>query len=346
MSFSQKIILLVNSDQEQPESVIILPKPQPCLVIIGSTFPPPPQPRLVVITTKPPKFLFFAVVAFLRSPRAHSLIKPNLPNLETLKSWEEEKWENVPPWIDWHFIACENFERGDSTKPIFVSLPTSVRRRMYKEMGFGDIPIVGSGLSHSYVRDILKVRFQVCNPDDTRAMIYVFFHIKTGKLYVGSAEDYLTRLEQHFFSATVISPGATAKTKACSDLYWAIRTSVLSDWKIIALKKIDVIKERYEIEGWWIDRLKSLKSKHGFNNGAPASTYKEPSVHCVPELKCCVDDVKHALKSYRKRLGLCVLPSPEMTHALKNVVEAFSWLQFKLKEGGFKFRQQLGSPPL
>lgn len=361
---SSQIFTVSESDQSQVLPIIVIPVQPEQKTVMGPVFPRPPlitikkpgplQPeRNVVIRIPTPNLeerTRNMVVAFLRSPEAHSLTQPVLPSDDILKTWREKKWRCVREWMELHAIGCKNMAAGDPIPSITFSLPTSIRRCMFAQMGFGDVPRSRGGLKLSYLEDVLKAHFPNHDPlvntcGDWCSMIYVFFHVKTGKLYVGSYSRenwnglaWVERTREHF-NDSIKKIGK--KERSCPELHLVIRTSVLSDWKIFALKRIPYVSpvSRYELEGWWIRTLKSVK--HGFNGSVPAY-HKDPVVSEHPVLKnMYIRNVNEALKIHRRILQNHTAPSRHIDAAVQNVTTAIYSLQVELYQLGPEYLQPI-----
>ncbi len=282
--------------------------------------------------------------AFLSSPKAHLLQKPRLPEDKILKAWKK-MWIDVPDWIELHFISCEKMDRGDPIPSIPFSLPAVVRRPTFKNMGFGDVSLRSKGLNLDHLDRALRTHFSDHGPSGTdcwhwTSMIYLLFHVKTGKIYIGSYSrddeiGWLLRLREHFNNATTKIGKGENKKHSSPELYWTMRTSTLSDWKVFALKQISLGEQeiRFELEGWWINKLGGLKSNHGFNGGVPSIIANDPLVCEHPVLeKMYIRKVQNALEIHRDILKEYTAPNPHIDAAAQDVCVALRLLHCKMYE--------------
>ncbi len=353
MSSLQKIIILSESQNQEdsPESIIIIPKPRPLpsrivklsKIRLVVTKPGRPKPRLVLIETaiNPKKILISMVMDFLSSKKAHQLLIPILPNVEVLKGWADN-WEYVPKWLSLHSESCVKFESGDWDLPKMPSaLPRVIMQRIALKNKFGLMRLSSKGLSTKDIMERLTNQF----PDHDHlinlsggwsSMIYVFFHVPLGKLYIGSFnrknERWVRRSQEHFSDALKMSRGGTP-----SELCFVLRTSALTDWRIFGLQNCFKLRQPCTgIEGFWISSLNSIQP-HGFNGNIP-SIRKNSVVEKNPALQTSyIEEVKHALERHRNTLKLFTAPSHHIDHTVQNVVKAFSVLQLELQRGEPRF---------
>ena len=342
---SNQLITISRTDQDQALPLLI-PVAAEQLTVMGPVFPrpsqvtvitPPPwQPAVPVIEAPlTPENCGTSMVAWLTSlTSCHMEDFPRLPKKEILETWQKN-WTHGPTWIQKHFICCNNLKNGKSAIPIACGLPRFLRRRLFKKIGFGEVKLYKGGINRSYLEEILKTHFPDHNLEHAgtkwKCLIYIFFHIKTGKIYVGSwgrdnPKGWVVRTQEHFNDALKRPVHGTPP-----GLCLALRTSVLSDWKIFALKRIQDSSTRSGIEGFWINALKSLKIERGFNGNTPAVELDPTASSKTRAGALYLPEVNAAVVAYRKALGLSTAVQQDIDYHLQRVVIAFQNLKTVLE---------------
>lgn len=271
-------------------------------------------------------------VAFFCDKNAHLRAFPALPEIIE-GNYNRTLWDSIRTWAEIHrSVSAGTPANGIKFQNTPCALPKSIRLGMLAEMGFGaGVPWNGRGPEKEFIMEILEEVFPVHHdlnnenndnrPGSWNTMVYVFFHIPTGKLYVGkfnrTGETWIQRTYEHFVDALKKPLGDGTPPTMC----WAIRTSELTDWKIFALRQCQGSQVR-ALEGYWIRTLDSLAPR-GFN-GNLTSYCVDPLVSANPVISTFyAERVKQALKLHRELLKVEDISAEDLVCSVDDVERAF-----------------------
>lgn len=97
----------------------------------------------------------------------------------------------------------------------------------------------------------------------TQGIIYLMIHTKSGKEFVGSAQDTFIQKVQFHFKAALFSSAYTAKNRD-RELHHAIRMSNVADWRVVILESNIPIESLVDVEKGYVVKLNTAWPK-GFN---------------------------------------------------------------------------------
>ncbi len=341
---SIQLITISKSDQDQALPVLIPVAPEQ-LTVMGPVSLKPrhvgpekiSSSRLVVFpqpNSEQEKYVE-SLAVYLSSKTAHLLDKPQLPPKETLNTWGDN-WSYLSGWVDVHPKSCVIFNSGKrggfSRTP--SALPRFIMQRIMWKNGFGLLHLAPRGLNS---KEIMTALTNHC-PDhsinisgDWNPMIYAFFHVTLGKLYIGSSnrtdgKGWAKRSQEHFSDALKMSTGSTPK-----EMCFVLRTSSLSDWRIFALQRLELSQPCSAIEGSWIVRLRTMQP-YGFN-GCVKTTPENSVIENIDAFETIyIPRIMQTLERHRNTLRKYTAPHRYINETVKDVTNAFASLRLELQQ--------------